>query len=153
MWPSWPPHQALYWTNPSSSDCLKETERTGKICPQQHGSNRLSSWPYVRATGCWKFGWFVWPHRLGKLRGRLLTSTLRQGPIYTYNIFSLLKMTLFSKLVKRSIFHEKMANARARAKIAKFIFRHRRLWHRRSQGLWVQKIWEHLWIEVVLVQW
>ena len=115
MWPSWPPYQALYWTNPSSSDCLKETKRTGKICPQQHGSNRLSSWPHVRATGCWKFGWFVWPHRLGKLRGRLLTSTLRQGPIYTYNIFSLLEDDPVLKIGEEvNLSRKNVARARAR---------------------------------------
>ena len=58
----------------------------------------------------------------------MLTSTLRQGPIYTYNIFSLLQEDSVLKIGEEVNLPRKNGKrARARAKIAKFIFRHRRL--------------------------
>ena len=58
----------------------------------------------------------------------MLTSTLRQGPIYTYNIFSLLQDDPVLKIGEEvNLPRKNVARARARAKMAKFIFRHRRL--------------------------
>ena len=54
----------------------------------------------------------------------MLTSTLRQGPIYTYNIFSLLEDDPVLKIGEEVNLPRKNV-ARARAKMAKFIFRHR----------------------------